>query len=53
MTDQGVGICFFINLALATPQRVFDFFGGWIFDLLNIARPNFLSLVGNIFGCGF
>ncbi len=53
MTDQGTGICFIINLALSTPQRVFDFFTGWIFSLLNIEAPNILTIVGDVFGCGF
>jgi hypothetical protein len=53
MTDQGVGFCFLINLALSTPQRVFDFFVGWIFSLFNITPPDFLNGVGGIFGCTF
>lgn len=53
MDSQGTGFCFFLNLALSTPQRVFDFFAGWIFDLFNISKPNFLSIVGDVFGCGF
>ncbi|MBX3395409.1 MAG: hypothetical protein KF841_08570 [Phycisphaerae bacterium] len=53
MNNAEGGICFLLNLFLSTPQRVFDFFTGWIFDLFNIASPNFLRLIGDIFTCGF
>lgn len=53
MNDSGSGICFFLNLFLSTPQRVFDFFVGWIFDLFNIGSPNIFRAIGDIFACGF
>ncbi|MBK8268374.1 MAG: hypothetical protein IPK83_08755 [Planctomycetes bacterium] len=41
MSNAEGGICFVLNLFLATPQRVFDFFTGWLFDLIHRASPNF------------
>lgn len=53
MSNAEGGICFVLNLFLATPQRVFDFFTGWLFDLINIDSPNFFRAIGDVFACGF
>lgn len=53
MDNAPSGICFWINLLLSPPQRWFDFWTGWIFDLIGIDGPDFLGFVGGIFGCTF
>lgn len=53
MSNAEGGICFVLNLFLSTPQRVFEFFAGWIFNLFGQPAPNFFRAVGDIFNCGF